>query len=157
MKTKTLEQLKIYENEPRELRVALGEYIKSFDITPNKQYVKLLEYLLKNDEKHPSVDDIYLGLSSEFPELSRSRVYTILDLLSRAGVVRRIQVGKDQLYYDGITTPHAHLICKKCGGIENVDIKKDLISFADVSEDIQIDSVKVLFSGLCAECVSDIE
>ena len=53
----------------------IGEYLKSHNIKPSYQRMKIFEYLL-NNRTHPTVDEIYQTLVKEIPTLSKTTVFS---------------------------------------------------------------------------------
>ena len=51
----------------------VGEYLKSHDIKPSYQRIKIFEYLVEH-KNHPTVDMIYKALVDEIPTLSKTTV-----------------------------------------------------------------------------------
>ena len=73
------------------------------DIKPTLQRVKILQYLVKINHKHPTVNTIYQGLYKKIPTLSKATVYNFLDLFEASGLIRRIHIGSNDIRYDAWT------------------------------------------------------
>ena len=54
---------------------------------------------------HPSADELYAIVKKRLPRISLGTVYRNLDLLSREGVVHRLEVGGSQMRFDGDRVP----------------------------------------------------
>lgn len=65
-----------------------------------------------NNDTHPTVEDVYAGLCSKMPTLSRTTVYNTLRLLSEHNAARMITIDEHRVCYDGNTGPHVHFYCK---------------------------------------------
>ena len=69
---------------------------------------------------HPSADELYAIVKKRLPRISLGTVYRNLDLLSREGVVRRLEVGGSQMRFDGDIDAHRHIRCIRCGRIDDL-------------------------------------
>lgn len=66
------------------------------------------------------------GLSAD---LAQSSVYRNLDVLERSGVIRRIAIGADHAHFElaePLIAHHHHLICIRCGAIEDIHLPDHL-------------------------------
>ncbi len=122
-----------------------------------KRYSKQRELIyqcLKNTNEHPTAEMIYHWLKPENSALSLGTVYRNLNLLVQQGKVARIPLPVDR--YDGVTTPHGHLECHRCGGL--FDLKGDAAKvarlFSEANQGVQLDSCSVVFRGICEACNS---
>lgn len=155
MKERTLSDFKDFIDSPTELRVALGEYIKKFGIPPTSQYLKILKYLLIN-EGHPSAEDVYIALSPSVPELSRSRVYTILELFSSHGIINKITLEGDVTHYDADVGSATHFVCEYCGAIKDVIADSRERQYpTDLHESAVVEEILVVYKGMCEKCAAE--
>ena len=120
--------------------------------------------LLSKTSKHMSAQEIYDSLLKLYPGIGLSTVYRTLDLLSRMGLVNKLNIGEGKSRYEyrpgEESEHHHHLICTKCGRIIDYSdfldeefhlirkIEKNLARKNDfVVKDYNID-----FYGLCKNC-----
>ena len=68
---------------------------------------------------HPTADELYCIVKQRMPKISLATVYRNLGLLADAGEIRRIELAGRQNRYDGDTSIHYHLRCRKCGAVED--------------------------------------
>lgn len=128
----------------------LGE--KGFRLTPQRLAIVTA---LVSSEAHPTADQIYNEIQSEYPTMSLATVYKTLDTLKDLGEVLELQFGAEKARYDGRTPdPHIHLMCRNCGKIQ------DLIADPVIPEAIaamksvgfQMEGYRFDLFGLCGEC-----
>ena len=106
--------------------------------------------VLKNCNMHPTAETIYNIISSDYPTMSLATVYKTLDLLKETGIIQELNIAGNSSRYDVIPKPHPHILCTKCGKIENMDISFPRIWSAkqkDIGYDIQ--SFNFIFFGVC--------
>lgn len=107
------------ENNRRQLEgvdVASELRARGLRVTPQRA---LILRLLKAASGHITADDIYRQVSRLLPFTDISTVYRTLDLLEAHGLVRRLVTGQAQTQYEWAHEPHFHLICSRCGQVEN--------------------------------------
>lgn len=79
---------------------------------------------LETRKDHPTADIIYSSVKKEFPNISLGTVYRNLTLLTELGEILRLNVGDNTDHFDFTTDNHYHFICKDCGSVIDLDIKK---------------------------------
>jgi len=133
----------------------IGQFLKSNDIKPSYQRLRIYEYLL-NTDKHPTVDMIYKDLIGEIPTLSKTTVYNTLNLFVEHEIVTRITIEENETRYDADTAVHGHFKCEKCEKV--LDFVTDL-SVLDLQtiENFQINQQHLYFRGICSDCLKRTE
>lgn len=69
---------------------------------------------------HPTAEWVFREVRDEFPDISLGTVYRNLNQLCEEGLVWRIGVVNGQERFDACTAPHAHFICRCCGGVTDL-------------------------------------
>lgn len=85
---------------------------------------------------HYSAEELLARARAIEPSVSRATVYRTLPLLVSSGLLKELDLGKDQMLYDPnyIEHPrHSHLICTDCSRIvefedHNIDLLENCIS-----------------------------
>jgi Fe2+ or Zn2+ uptake regulation protein len=109
---------------------------------------------LRRRSHHATADEIRTAVRDELPGVSTPTVYATLDLLVELGLARRIDTGHGAALYDGRPDPHQHLVCRRCGRVDDLDVELQtaaLISAADAAG-FKAEAAELLISGLCADC-----
>lgn len=123
-------------------------------IRPSVQRIAIMDYLLKHPT-HPTVEDVYTGLYKDMPTLSRTTVYNTLRLLSEHNAARMITIDEHRVCYDGITKPHVHFYCKKCGSV--TDFFEEPIPSVDKEKMVngnRVDDIQLYYKGICSCCLN---
>ncbi len=111
---------------------------------------------LQRDNYHPTPDMVFAEVSKQYPMVSLGTVYQILDQFAEIGVARRIFSGGSRQRFDGKQKPHAHLVCERCGRIDDIEDRslETLTRRFARKSDFQIRDHYFEFSGFCAGCTS---
>lgn len=78
------------------------------------------------------------NLLSYSGEITQSSAYRNLSLMEEAGVVRRLVHGADHAFFElaeELTEHHHHLICQKCGSVEDFTLDQELEQLLDAAFD----------------------
>ena len=107
--------------------------------------------------EHPHADTHSLiGLVREdLGEVSQQAVYDVLQVLTGAGLVRRIQPpGSVARYESRVGDNHHHVVCRSCGSIADVDCAVGAAPCLTAGDDhgYAIDEAEVIYWGLCPGC-----
>jgi Fe2+ or Zn2+ uptake regulation protein len=104
---------------------------------------------------HLEVEEITRQVRDRLDSVSTQAVYDVLGALSRAGLARRIEpAGSPARFEARVGDNHHHVVCRKCGTIEDVDCAVGERPCLDpnVSHGFDIDEAEVTFWGLCPAC-----
>jgi Fur family peroxide stress response transcriptional regulator len=106
---------------------------------------------------HPTVAEVYETVRRQFPTIGLATVYNTLRSLTERGFVSELPFG-DATRFDVNLAPHANLVCKRCGRIEDSDSFDDLIG--EIRRRVQTgagftpEGQRVDIYGLCSDCAS---
>jgi Fur family ferric uptake transcriptional regulator len=120
--------------------------------------------LLSRTSKHLSAKDIYTALHSVYPGIGLTTVYRTLDLLAKAGLITKLDIGEGQSRYelksDEKEEHHHHLICTQCGRIidykdfldEELELVKKTEKTLARKYNFTVHDHNIEFYGLCDKC-----
>lgn len=128
-----------------------GNFLEENGIRASSQRILMLEYLDQN-HIHPTADRIYIDLSRKLPTISKATVYNNLKLFLNKGIIKEVNLDNSEIHYEMKIHDHAHFVCKKCGKIEDLDIKNILIDTSNI-EGFEIDSQDIFLKGICKDCL----
>ncbi|MFC1715463.1 transcriptional repressor, partial [Candidatus Poribacteria bacterium] len=78
---------------------------------------------LRNASFHPTADEVYRRVRKRLPRISLGTVYRNLETLSKAGIVKKLELGGARKRFDGYSEDHYHVRCTGCGRLEDVPLK----------------------------------
>ncbi len=118
-----------------------------------RQRRAILEVMQKPGE-HLAADVVYERVRRRIPNISLGTVYRNLEILSRAGRIRSLCLGRGPRQYDGGIHKHYHIRCLACGRIEDIGAEPfpDLDAAVRGKTDFKILGHQLEFEGLCAHC-----
>ena len=113
--------------------------------------------ILARSKDHPSVEDIYDQIKTDFPTMSLATVYKNIVLIKSLGEVLELGFPDGSNRYDGNKPfPHPHIICIKCKKI----VDPDLDSLDNMKKEVAAETeFKILnhrldFFGICGNCLA---
>ena len=121
-------------------------------ITP--QRLAILKVLAVS-KGHPSVEQIYARVKTDFPTTSLATVYKNVSLLKSLGEVLELGFSDDSNRYDGNKPyPHPHLVCTQCKKIIDPELSRlqDLAQELVQETGFRIVNHRMDFFGICPEC-----
>jgi Fur family ferric uptake transcriptional regulator len=133
------------------VRQRLDEFLASKDLRRTRQRDVIVEAAFGTTD-HFTADELHDMSRKLDRTVSRATVYRTLSLLVECGLLREIDLGKDQTYYDPnfLEKPeHNHLICVDCGRVvefqdEHIAVLEDCITkrlgFTPASKSIRIEA-----------------
>ena len=114
--------------------------------------------ILSKSEGHPSVEDIYDQIKTDFPTMSLATVYRNIVLMKSLDEVLELGFPDGSNRYDGNKPyPHPHVICIECKKI----VDPDLASVDDMKNEVALaTSFSILnhrldFFGICSNCMAE--
>ena len=122
-------------------------------VTPQRL---LIHRALEDLGRHATADEVLAKVSERLPNASLPTVYSTLELFERMGVVRRIAAGPGPALYDPRVDEHQHVVCRRCGRVDDLDARVDAESAfrAARRNGFQPSGAELVVRGLCERCAS---
>jgi len=123
---------------------------KGLRVTPQR-FAVYANLLHRTD--HPTADQILQDLNGDAPRSSQATVYSALQALHQAGLIREVFLESGVCRYDANVHPHHHFRCRVCGTI--VDLVWDSFTPLDLSQlaaPVQAETYEVIVQGHCDRC-----
>lgn len=127
------------------------EKYRNLQIKLTPQRLAILSYL-EGNKNHPSAEDIYKAVLTQFPTMSFATVYNTLEALKNKGSIQELKIDPNKKRYDPDISHHHHLICVKCNNIADIfkDFKVDLTE--DLKAGFELLGNSIEFYGICQQC-----
>lgn len=103
---------------------------------------------------HPTAGELCQLVRKRLPRISLGTVYRNLEILSRSGVVQKIDVAGVEMRFDGDISNHYHLRCVSCGRVADVMMEplQGLEQRVQDFTEFQVLGHRLEFTGVCGDC-----
>ena len=93
----------------------------------NTKQLQVVWEAIKDDDSHPTADQVYDKVRESLPNVSLGTVYRNLQKLVANEKLHVLMLGRAQ-HFDPLVKRHQHFICEKCGRIFDVlvDTENDI-------------------------------
>jgi Fe2+ or Zn2+ uptake regulation protein len=120
-------------------------------VTPQRL---IINRALHELNRHVTAEEVLASVADRLPNVSPPTVYSTLELFEDLGVVRRLGVRQGAVVYDPRPEPHDHMVCDRCGKIEDLDAGTKLSRALERATDAGFSPrrAEVRINGLCADC-----
>ena len=115
---------------------------------------RILEAILDRTD-HPTPDQVYASVKKVLPDVSRTTVYRVLEMLTDLGLLTKACTPGAATRVDPRTARHHHLVCRRCDRL--IDVEDAAVSHRIRLPDLRqqafvIEDYSIYFTGLCAAC-----
>jgi Fur family transcriptional regulator, peroxide stress response regulator len=123
-------------------------------LTPQRRAVY---EVIQQAHDHPTAADIMERLRLSGQKISYATVYNSLKYLTDSGIVRELKIGETVSRYDARMEAHHHIVCEKCGQVDELLTPLEAAYLRAVSTDTgyEVHDVDVIAKGLCPKCRSE--
>jgi Fur family ferric uptake transcriptional regulator len=135
----------------------MKDSLKQKGVRVTRQRQILLDLIDKSGQ-HLDAERLYQMAKEQDPKLNRVTVYRTLKMLKQSGLVDELDLmhyGGDQHYYETrMKQEHAHVICLRCGRVEEFfgEPLQKLRRQVEVHFGFQILIARTEIGGYCAHC-----
>lgn len=123
---------------------------QGYKVTPQR---RLIFQALRDDEGHPTAEEIYHTVREVMPDMSLATVYHTLNDLVEMGEVVQLDLGEGKSRYDPAAEDHHHVVCLGCRRV--LDIRRAFSGLRLLPEEApgyQIVRRELVFYGFCPDC-----
>ena len=130
--------------------------LKSSGVRITPQRHAILEYLISS-KSHPTADEIFKSLESNFPNMSVATVYNNLRVFKNAELINELTYGDASSRFDFVTHDHYHIICDECGTIVDFHYPglDEVEYLASHVTGFKVNSHRLEVYGTCSTCAAD--
>ncbi len=131
----------------------LGELrARGYRMTPQRRAI--LEAIFRA-RSHVTAEEILGRIRKRFPDVNISTVYRNLQSLQDFGVVSHAHLGHTAgMFHPTDHGEHQHLVCRSCGGIEDVEasLLEPVRSAVQRARGFEVDLSHFALFGVCRHC-----
>ncbi len=109
---------------------------------------------LRKCRTHPTADILYGRIKKKLPRISLATVYRNLEILSEAGMIRKLEISGRQKRFDWDLKQHDHIFCIQCQRVDNIELEKKqpVLLPEENTRGYQIAGCRIEFFGVCPKC-----
>lgn len=106
---------------------------------------------------HPTAADVIERLREKGHNFAYGTVYNSLRYLTDAGLITELKLGEAVSRYDARTDEHQHIVCTKCGSVDEVlvELPAEWLEKAAEETKYTIEHAKVVLEGVCEKCAKN--
>ncbi len=110
--------------------------------------------IVRGSFDHPTARTVFERALEKTPKLSFATVYNSLKFLAEQGMIRQLNFGEDYARFDGKMDRHDHLVCRKCGKVDDftrITAPRPGQDFS-VPKGFKVEELSIQVTGLCDSC-----
>ncbi|WP_019536096.1 Fur family transcriptional regulator [Paenibacillus ginsengihumi] len=110
--------------------------------------------IIQQSHDHPTAAEVIERLREQGRQFAYGTVYNSLRYLTDMGLIRELKLGEAASRYDARTDEHQHIVCRRCGRVDEVltDIPAAWLEAVARETGYAIDRAQAVVEGVCAEC-----
>jgi len=135
------------------MQTEIVNILKDYGLKATPQRVTILTAIEKKG--HANIDEIYKDAKEKHSTMSLATVYKNVTSLVEINLLKEVALNNFKSKYELNKTPHSHLVCKKCGEVEDIILsnKLDLDTAKLVKDkDFFAEDIEVNIYGICHNC-----
>lgn len=102
---------------------------------------------------HITIDSLYEVMIKKFSSISLATIYKNINLMLENSFIQEVKIPHAKSVYELTKDNHAHLICKKCSEVSDINLDLDtIIENAIEKSNFRIDKTYLVLSGVCKSC-----
>lgn len=98
-----------------------------------------------------TAEQIYMLAKEQMPCIAIGTIYRNLGIMERDGEILRITIPNAPDRYDRNVCFHEHLLCSRCGTLEDIWME-GLLEVMNSMTEMQIESYELALHGVCKKC-----
>jgi Fur family transcriptional regulator, peroxide stress response regulator len=128
--------------------------LKHHQLKATPQRIAIIEFM--DQAGHITIDELYQAVRHKFTSISLATLYKNIHTMLEVSLIREVKIAGQKTKYEIEKESHAHLVCKECGALHDIDFDPSPI-LADVvhTTRYQPDEISVVISGICPECTQN--
>jgi Fur family transcriptional regulator, stress-responsive regulator len=130
-----------------------AQRLRTVDLRVTRPRVAVLKAVDANP--HSDTETVFEAVRDALPEVCRQTVYDVLNALTAAGMLRRVQPpGSVARYECRVGDNHHHSVCRSCGAIADVDcaVGEAPCMNAAHQNGFRFEEAEVIYWGVCPDC-----
>ncbi|WP_168123060.1 transcriptional repressor [Paenibacillus sp. HB172176] len=112
--------------------------------------------VIQEANDHPTASEVIDRLRGKGFNFAYGTVYNSLRYLKDAGMIHELKLGEAISRYDARTEEHQHIVCTRCGKVDEVlqELPKNWLSDVAKETKYKVEHAQVVLEGVCEACAS---
>ncbi|MBZ0295901.1 MAG: transcriptional repressor [Anaerolineae bacterium] len=105
---------------------------------------------------HATIASIFKRVEDLDPTIDQSTIYRALDVLTEAQLVVSSVIDGTRVYEIAASTPHHHLVCKRCGEMQPLsqEMVQPLLERIQKESGFRVEPDHLILPGICSKCLN---
>ncbi|MGM0533783.1 MAG: Fur family transcriptional regulator [Campylobacterota bacterium] len=126
-------------------------FLKQHNIKATPQRLSILNLL--ESHGHLSIKEIFERIKPNFPSISLATIYKNINFLLDKSLLKEVKLSNLDSKYEIAKDPHAHLVCTRCGKVEDVEVDiSAVMKSVEKNSDFIVEANSLELSGVCQTC-----
>ncbi len=127
------------------------ETLRAHHLKATPQRLEIANTLYKHG--HVNIEHLYETMLKKFNSISLATIYKNINIMIENAFIQEVKIPHQKSVYELTKEAHSHLVCDKCGMVEDITLDLSSISeFATHETNFEIKKADLVFSGLCKNC-----
>lgn len=102
---------------------------------------------------HMSIEELYTVMIRNFSSISLATIYKNVNIMMKNSFIQEVKLPQSKSVYELTKAEHAHLLCKKCNVIEDIDLNlQEIIDDSMKKSGFDIQKADLVLTGFCKNC-----
>jgi Fur family transcriptional regulator, iron response regulator len=115
-------------------------------IRPSAHRVAIAGYVLTTED-HPTAEQVWNRVKSDFPMVSRATVYNTLQTFREKGLLQQLVLAEGSVVFDPKVEPHHHFVDDETGAIHDIPWASLRVGKVDELEGVAVREYMVVVRG----------
>lgn len=126
--------------------------LKQYRLKATPQRIAIIE--LMHHAGHISIEELYDAIRQKFASISLATLYKNIHSMMDVSLIREVKVAGHKTKYEIEKAAHAHIVCKECGELKDIQMDPSSLLHAGGMEieKYKADDISIVISGICPEC-----
>lgn len=109
---------------------------------------------LQKVHSHPTVDEIYEMVRKRLPRISLGTVYRNLEILTKLGILQKLEKTGTHKRFDSRLDDHSHIRCVRCGMLQDLDTEPriEMPEALNQITNFEVTGYCLEYIGICSSC-----
>jgi len=125
--------------------------LREHNLKATPQRLAIADILYKKG--HADIEFLYELMLKKFSSISLATIYKNINLMLENSFIQEVKIPNAKSVYELTKNTHSHLVCQKCGEVEDITLDlNNIIKSASKKSDFIVNKTDFILSGVCHNC-----